>query len=343
LIARRRLLQSALGFIGGTFGVSGYALGVEPLLRLVVSRYRLTPAGWPSGLQLRICALADFHAVNPGMSVERINYIARSTNALQPDLILLLGDYSHGITHGWPIPAAEWAKALSVLKAPLGVHAILGNHDWWDDKEAQAAGHGPVEARRVLEANAIPVYENSVIRLIKDGQPFWIAGLADQLALFNRRRTGHWRTTSLADLEGTLAKVTDTAPIILLAHEPNIFPTVPSRVSLTLSGHTHGGQVRFFGYSPVVYSRYGNRYAYGHVRENGRDLIVSGGLGCSEFPVRFGVPPEIVLVEMGGPSTMGPSLFVPYAILLRQDYSMARTAEMNLPRQNILKSRRTHL
>ena len=100
------------------------------------------------------------------------------------------------------------------------------------------------------------------------------------------------------DLDGTLAKVTDDAPVILLAHEPDIFPRVPSRVSLTLSGHTHGGQVRVFGYSPMVPSRYGNRYAYGHIVEDNRHLVVSGGLGCSILPVRIGVPPEIVMVDV---------------------------------------------
>ena len=84
-----------------------------------------------------------------------------------------------------------------------------------------------------------------------------------------------------------------------MAHEPDIAMRVPERVSLMLSGHTHGGQVRLFGYSPVVPSRYGNRFAYGHVRER-CDVIVSGGLGCSIMPLRIGVPPEIVLVTLRG-------------------------------------------
>jgi predicted MPP superfamily phosphohydrolase len=101
------------------------------------------------------------------------------------------------------------------------------------------------------------------------------------------------------DLAGTLRKVPDNDPVILLAHEPDIMPEVPERVSLVLSGHTHGGQVRLFGWSPIVPSRFGNRYAYGHVREQ-CDLIVSGGLGCAMVPVRFGMPPEIVLVSVLG-------------------------------------------
>jgi predicted MPP superfamily phosphohydrolase len=101
------------------------------------------------------------------------------------------------------------------------------------------------------------------------------------------------------DLPRTLAQVSDEAPVILMAHEPDIFPKVPDRVSLTISGHTHGGQVRIFGYAPVVPSRFGNRYVYGHKIERDRHLIVSGGLGCSSLPVRLGSPPEIVMIELG--------------------------------------------
>ena len=132
------------------------------------------------------------------------------------------------------------------------------------------------------------------MRLVHGGRAFWLLGLGDQIALLRRPRL-----RGVDDLPGTLAKITDDAPAILLAHEPDIFPKVPARVALTLSGHTHGGQVRLFGYSPVTASRFGNRYAYGHVREDGRDLVVSGGLGTSIFPVRFGVRPEIVLIALG--------------------------------------------
>ncbi len=84
-----------------------------------------------------------------------------------------------------------------------------------------------------------------------------------------------------------------------MAHEPDIFPTVPKRVSLTLSGHTHGGQIRLFGVSPALLGSSRERYAYGHVVEDGRHLIVSGGLGVSKVAVRLGVPPEIVLLTLG--------------------------------------------
>jgi predicted MPP superfamily phosphohydrolase len=143
------------------------------------------------------------------------------------------------------------------------------------------------------------------VRLTKGGRPFWLLGLGDQLALLRR---GPKRYRGVDDLAGTLAQVTDDAPAILLAHEPDIFPEAPHRVALTLSGHTHGGQVRLLGWSPLVPSRYGNRYAYGHVVEDGRHLVVSGGLGTSILPVRLGVPPEIVLVDLGRqPDAVRPS------------------------------------
>jgi predicted MPP superfamily phosphohydrolase len=149
-----------------------------------------------------------------------------------------------------------------------------------------------------LQNNGIPVLENDV-RLIepKAGPKFWLAGLGDQLAY----PMGGRRFQGVDDLPKTLAQITDDAtPAILLAHEPDIFPQVPARFDLTLSGHTHGGQVRlpFIG-RPIVPSRFGQRYAYGHMIEDGRNLIVSGGLGLSNLPVRFGVPPEIVLIELG--------------------------------------------
>ncbi|MBX9925034.1 MAG: metallophosphoesterase, partial [Hyphomicrobiaceae bacterium] len=183
------------------------------------------------------------------------------------------------------------------------VHAVLGNHDWWQDVSVQLKRSGPVPAGTALKRAGIPVYENSAVRLVKDGRPFWLAGLGDQWAYWPRGELrppyGLHRYEGVHDLAGTLAQVTDNAPVILLAHEPDIFPEVPDRVAVTLSGHTHGGQVTLAGYAPIVPSRYGRRYVYGHIVEGGRNLVVSGGLGCSGLPVRFGRPPEIVLVELG--------------------------------------------
>ena len=311
LFTRRTVIKAAATFGVGATAFSGYALA-EPFLD-TVTHYRLTPPRWPSGLKLKLAVLADLHACDPWMTAQRIADLAATTNAVKPDAVLLLGDYVVGKRlqrFGRPVPHNEWASALRILKAPLGVHAVLGNHDWWEDRQVQHDRKGPTRAGLALQAAGIPVYENKAVRLVKDGRPFWIAGLGDQWAFWPRdaeydefKRHGKIDYTGVHDLKGTLAQVNDDAPVILMAHEPDIFPQVPDRVSLTISGHPHGGQFRIFGYSPIVPSRFKNRYAYGHVVEDNRHLIVSAGLGMSTIPVRFGSPPEIVLIELGSEGT----------------------------------------
>jgi predicted MPP superfamily phosphohydrolase len=297
-LSRRLFLKSLLGSAAALVGSGAYAFGIEPAFRLRVQRYALSPPGWPHGFRLTIAAVADIHVGEPYMGLSRVEEIVAATNALQPDVIVLLGDYVAGHRfNSRQIGMSEVAPILAQLKAPLGTHAVLGNHDWWDDRTAQRERRGPIIAARDLRRVGIPVLENQAVRLAKGPQPFWLLGLGDQLALL--QGGDKRRIDGVDDLLGTLAKVGDAAPAILLAHEPDIFPKVPARVALTLSGHTHGGQVRLLGYSPIVPSRYGNRYAYGHVVEDGRHLIVSGGLGTSILPVRLGVPPEVVLVELG--------------------------------------------
>jgi predicted MPP superfamily phosphohydrolase len=307
VISRRDLLKmfAALGL--GSTALSSYAVAESFGER--ITSYRLTPPGWTPDLQVRLAVLADLHVCEPWMSVDRVAAIVEQTNSLGPDAILLLGDYVVGRKLGRlsnDVSAGAWATELAKLKAPLGVHAVLGNHDWWDQLEVQQRRSGPTRAGLALEAVGIPVYENQAIRLQKDGKPFWLAGLGDQWAFWLRAgdddelqtRNG-FRYHGVDDLPRTLAQVTDDAPVILMAHEPDIFPRVPERVSLTIAGHTHGGQVRIFGFAPIVPSRFGSRYVYGHKVEGGRNLIISGGLGCSTLPVRLGSPPEIVMIELG--------------------------------------------
>ena len=308
MITRRQLLKGLAlsGVASMSFG--GYALA-EPF-RLGVTRYAVSPPDWPAGLTLRIAILTDLHICEPWLGMDRLRKIVARTNALMPDLVFLLGDFVPGgkmATFGRLIPHAEWAGALAALKAPLGVHAVLGNHDWWEDIETQRRRGGPIKAGEALTAAGIPVYENDAVRLEKDGLPFWVAGLGDQWAFWptKRDRSQNRGATyeGVDDLDGTLAKVTDDAPVVLMVHEPDIFPKVPDRVALTVAGHTHGGQVRVLGYAPVVPSRYGQRYLFGHIIEDNRNLVVSAGIGCSSLPIRFGSPPEIVLVTVGSGRT----------------------------------------
>jgi predicted MPP superfamily phosphohydrolase len=258
-----------------------------------VTRYRISPPRWPQGLRLKLALIADLHACEPWMGIERIEGIVEQTNTLRPDCILLLGDYVSGLRMGrysHPLPHKVWAELLGRLRAPLGVHAVLGNHDWWEEGNLAQRRVRPPKACIALQEAGVPVLENESVRLEKNGVGFWLAGLGDQWAFT--------ATDGRDDLDGTLRQVSDDAPVILMAHEPDIFPKVPERVAATVAGHTHGGQIRVLGYAPVVPSRYGDRYVYGHIVEKGRNLVVSGGLGCSGVPLRFGSPPEIVLVEL---------------------------------------------
>lgn len=280
------MLAGLLAFIYGFF--------IEPAWRLRVGKWRLTPETWPRDRQLRVVAISDLHVGEPYVGLGRVRQIVRRANALNADLVVLLGDYAAGhqfVTRD--VKIADVAPVLAQLKARFGVFAILGNHDWWDDPEAQRRRGGPNRYAEALKHAGIQVLSNDARKLSEAG--IWVAGLEDQIAVRDDR--GRW--VGLDDLPATLAQITDDDPVILLAHEPDIFPKVPARVTLTLSGHTHGGQVRLFGWAPVVPSRYGGRYAYGPVREEGRDLVVSGGIGCSKLPVRFGAPPEITVVDLG--------------------------------------------
>lgn len=295
MFSRRTFLRSLGAGAASSIGLSGYAFAVEPRFRLVVTPYRLTPPSWPKeGRSLRIAAIADVHACEPWMPLSRIERIVDTANALNPDMVVLLGDYIGGPYPSGEVSARDWGGALGRLRAPLGIHAVLGNHDWWTDVH---------KVRAALHDNDIPVMENDALLVSRDDGPaFWLAGLGDQLA----EPLGRRRFRGVDDLPGTLAKVADDGnPVVLMAHEPDIFPEVPARVALTLSGHTHGGQVAVPYYGrPVVPSAYGARLAYGHIDEDDRHLIVSGGLGTSMLPVRFGVPPEVVLIEVGGEAAL---------------------------------------
>lgn len=284
------------GLTLGGLSTLTYSAVIEPGFRLRTVTYKFTPPRWTPGLRLRIVLLADPHLIAPHMSLSRWQNIIKTANALEPDLHLLLGDYvTNHPFHTAIVPVAHCADAAKNLNSTLGTYAICGNHDWWEDPASQKLGHGPTITQTTFENAGIPVLENKAIQLKKDGLPFWLSGTSSIVAI----RKPNWDFESRADLPATLAQVTDDSPIIHMAHEPDLFTEIPDRVSLTVSGHTHGGQIRMFGYAPVIPSKYGNRFAYGHIVEENRHLIVSAGLGCSVIPVRFGSPPEIVVLDLG--------------------------------------------
>jgi predicted MPP superfamily phosphohydrolase len=265
---------------------------------LHVTHYAPELPNWPDDLPLRVVVLTDVHASVPWTGAAQMAAFCRQANALSPDIILLLGDYASGPRLSRDLVPSHWAAQLGTLSAPLGVHAILGNHDYDGYSRADVA-RAPTRAEMALVGAGIPVYVNRAVRIDHAGRGFWLAGLGDQYAFAPRRPKSFDPVHGLDDLDGTLAQITTDEPVLFMAHEPDIFPDVPGRVALTLSGHTHGGQVRLFGKTPVVPSRYGSRYVYGHIVEEDRHLIVSSGLGFSGWPIRLGTKSEIVLIELG--------------------------------------------
>lgn len=259
-------------------GLPAWAFFVEPA-RLVVDRVDLDVPHWRTEHDgLRVALLSDLHVGSPHWQLDDLHELVRRTNAEHPDVVLLAGDYViDGVKFGTRTPPEPIARELGLLSAPLGAIAVLGNHDWVNDG---------ARIRRAFESSGVRVLENESCRLEWHGKSFYVVGLADAL----RRETR---------IGPTLDSVPPNEPTLVVVHEPDVFPRIDRRVSLTMAGHTHGGQVRIplFG-RPVIPSDFGERYAAGHVVEDGRHLFVTTGVGTSIIPVRFGVPPEIALLTL---------------------------------------------
>jgi uncharacterized protein len=234
---------------------------------------------WSARGPVRIAIISDLHVGSPFNGRAKLRDVVARTNAARPDLICILGDLViQGVLGGRFVAPEDIAVELKALRAPAGVFAVLGNHDGWLDHD---------RVRRALQGTGIHVVEETAERVDTRAGPLWIAGISDL-----------W--TGTHNITAALAAVRpDGAPIILLTHNPDVFPDVPDRVALTLAGHTHGGQVRLpFVGRPIVPSRFGQRFAAGHVVEEGRHLFVATGVGTSILPVRFRVPPAVTLLTV---------------------------------------------
>lgn len=239
----------------------------------VVRRAAVALPHWPAGAApVRVALISDIHIGSAAMGPARLARIVGQINALHPDLVLIAGDfiYGHNARFG-----EQMVTPLSHLHAPLGTIAVLGNHDRWAGNEA---------VRAQLARAGILILQNQALAV----GPLALGGIGDEV-------------TGQADLPATLRAVRATpgAPV-LFTHSPDVAPGLPADMTLLLAGHTHCGQVVIPFRGPVEVSRYGARYLCGVRREGQRTVIVTGGLGTSGPPLRFGAPPDLWLITLSG-------------------------------------------
>lgn len=272
-MTRRQFLR--LGSVFGTAGlVASYPVFVERYL-ILTNRYRIPVPNLPLAFSgFRIVHLTDLHY---GFLVPLavIRHVVHRANELERDLIVCTGDYVHKkgttteIDAVWPL--------LAQLRAPLGVHSILGNHDHWaDTAKSQQWLH---------ETNQDLRHRVKVIE--KGGQRIWIGGAGDL-----------WEDH--ANLDEILGGIPDTDCRIVLAHNPDTADTESSaRVDLMISGHTHGGQVVIPFVGPPILPVRNKTYSSGlKTSPKGMGVFISRGIGWAIYPVRFNCPPEIAVLEL---------------------------------------------
>jgi len=224
---------------------------------------------------LKIVLLADLHVARYGDSPERLRETVARVTALRPDMVLIAGDFlADSILKG--VPMRPSVAPLAGLKAPLGVFAVFGNHDY-DYRD---------DPRRLtfwLSRVGVRVLDNETVR----AGPLAVVGISDAFS-------GHARPARAL----RSAKQAGGVPVVF-THSPDVVPGLPANVELAMAGHTHCGQVVLPLIGPLdTRSRYGERYACGVIREGPRTTIVTAGLGVSRLPFRLGAPPDFWLITL---------------------------------------------
>lgn len=272
-----------LALLAATFAVGL----VEAVSRPVERQATLALPNWPRDApQLRIALLSDIHIGNRAMDGARLTSIVSDVNAAKPDLVLIAGDFTAGRrSDGAAERAAGLTVPLSRLRAPLGVVAVLGNHDYWTD---------PAAIRDALVKAGVTVLINRAARR----GPVTILGVDDAYS-------GH------DDLRRTLASASGLRGIpLVLTHSPDLVHQLGKGFPLVLAGHTHCGQVVLPLYGSILTRAaldrwrplYDSRYRCGLVQRDGRSVVVTAGLGSGTAPIRVGAPPDWWLLTLGPPS-----------------------------------------
>lgn len=236
---------------------------------------------WPERMSgFTVAVLSDFH-YDPYFSVHPLHAAIPMVNDLHPDLIVLTGDFVSipliGSRRKAALAVDPCAQLISQMKAPHGLWAVLGNHDDRTDRK---------HVTQALQAENIQVLANQSQAIERDGARFWLAGLNDVLS----------RT---ADLSKTLHTVPEGEPVIMLVHEPDSADAVAKYpVDLQISGHSHGGQVRFPLLPPLYLPDLGKKYVWGAYQVGPLPLYTNAGLGTLRVPMRLNCPPEITLLTL---------------------------------------------
>ena len=281
---RPRLTIVLLALLVAAAYLGRQAFVIEPD-SLIVVEYAIDLPAWPASLDgFRIAAVGDLHGGAPFIDERKLEEVARRITDARPDLIVWLGDYViHGVLGGEFMPPERSAKILSRAQARYGQVAIIGNHDHWLDT---------ARVERAFAAAGIPFLRSSSREIVVKDRRLCLYGLDDFELVPN-----YWATFNAVQAEWK--RLPADEPLIVLSHSPDIFPWIPSRATLTLASHTHGGQVRLpFVGSLIVPSSFGQRFARGPIVEGGRHLFVNTGIGTSIIPVRWGVPPEISILTL---------------------------------------------
>jgi predicted MPP superfamily phosphohydrolase len=258
------VVSSVIALLVGADAVSG---------RVRLRRRVVRVEGLPPALDgYRIGHLSDVHC-GPHTPARRVARWVRRLNAQQLDLVAVTGDLiTHGEEYVGPV-----SQALGGLEARDGVFACMGNHDYFTDGERFV---------RELRGAGLKVLRNEGVVLERSGAPLYLAGADDT-----------W--TDRDDVAAALAARPRGAPAVLLAHDPDLFPEAAARgVDLTLSGHTHGGQLGVPGVGRLSLARLVTPFAAGLYRRGRSWLYVSRGAGTTGPPVRLGAPPELAVITL---------------------------------------------
>lgn len=272
---RREFLKVAgISIGGGLVATTSYLVANDESQDPVVDRVPIEIKNLHPALEgFTILLMTDFH-LYPLTQPDLIVRSVEIANSLKADLVVLTGDYV------WRYLDAidELAPILAMLDARHGVFSTLGNHDYWLDAGV---------IKDTMEKSGLPVLVNQGVPIQQGEGTLYLAGLDDG-----------W--SGNPDLDATLDGAPADAPVVLLCHEPDLADefSLDGRVSLQLSGHTHGGQIRVPGVGALILPYLGRKYDLGLYKVNDMLLYTNRGIGVISEPVRYNCPPEITQIVL---------------------------------------------